>query len=118
MNITDALEILGSKALISPDSARALCERIEIDFDEAWIKRWEMQKGEEVAFYRQHGFIPARYGAGEGVDCLELSYKVADILSLRDEKGYLPGHAYSGDGYQAKANARAIADELSRRGVA
>lgn len=118
MTITDAIEILDSTALITPTSACEICAMVGVDFSEGWIKRWEMQQGEEVAFYRAHGFIAHSYGPGEGVDCLQLSYTIADALGLRDEQGHLPGHRFTGESYQARANSQAIAQELSRRGIA
>jgi hypothetical protein len=118
MTITDALELLGSKALISQKAARQICDLAGVDFNEKLMKHWEMIKGCEVVFYQAYGFIPTTYGPGEGVDCVDLSYSIADQLGLRNAQGHLPGHLYTGDGYQAKANSRAIAQELCRRGMA
>jgi hypothetical protein len=118
MTITDALELLGSKALISQKAARQICDLAGVDFKEDLIKQWELIEGREVVFFQAYGFLPTTYGPGSGVDCMELSYHIADQLDLRNAQGHLPGYPYTGAGFQAKANSRAIAQELCRRGMA
>jgi hypothetical protein len=118
MTITEALEILGSKALISQKAARQICDLAGVDFKEDLIKQWELIEGREVVFFQAYGFLPTTYGPGEGVDCMDLSYSIADALGLRNAQGYLPGHQFTGAGFQSKANSRAIAQELCRRGMA
>ena len=109
MNKTEALELLQSgHGILAVATARLLCETLTIPFSHDLILTWETR--EEAR--EKYGFVTTAEGAGEGVDTLSLSYHVCEQLDIE-----APGYSYIGVGKQARANAQAIAQELSRRGV-
>src|SRR5579859_4079400 len=102
--LKDALEVLANgHGVISEESARALCAVVGVPFPEEEVFVWE-SRGDASERY---GFYPFEEGPGHGVNTLDLSYHVARALGLG-----APGVAYSGRGYQARANAQAIAKLL------
>lgn len=110
LKITDALEILADgHAIMAIHSAQKVCEAVQVDFDEKLVMRW---KNRDEAL-RTYGFFAMSNEPGAGVDGLDLSYYVAEQLGLGR-----PGGAFTGKGFQAQANSRAIALFLSKAGKA
>ena len=104
MELTDALEVLANgHGVISEEAGRALCEVVGVPFPEKKVFAWQGRR--DAA--EKYGFYPYEDGPGRGVNTLDLSYHVAQALGLG-----APGVAYSGRGYQARANAAAIAKLL------
>lgn len=117
MNKVEALERIGRKGIITPEAAREICSLLETPFQELLIKHWDFRIGEENLFYYTYSFWPCKYGPGQGVDCTDLSYHIAEQMGLKDAQGYFPGSRFSGAGFQAEANAHAIAQKLSEQGL-
>jgi hypothetical protein len=100
MTVLEALEIVGDgHSVASVEVAKEVCEVFHVSFSEDLIISWQSQQ----QAFECYGFFPFEDGPGEGVECLSLSYHVAKSLGLG-----APGSAFSGRGYQARANAQAI----------
>ena len=102
MVLSEALELLSDgHSVLSEEGARQVCGVFGVSFPDTLVMWWEDVEGA----YDRYGFVPVEDGPGSGVACLDLSYHVASALGLG-----APGSAYSGRGFQARANSRAIAE--------
>jgi hypothetical protein len=106
MLVREAIECLDGHAVMSPDSARQVCEAIGVDFNERLVMSW--QTAQEAI--QTLGFFPVA-SIGQGVDGLDLSYHIAEQLNLGR-----PGAGFTGRGFQSRANQQAIRQKLSEAG--
>ncbi len=108
MDRLEALELLSDgHSVLSEEETRQVCEVFNLPFPGDLVMRWESEQDA----YDRYGFLPFEDAPGSGVGTLDLSYHVARKLGLG-----APGSAYSGRGFQARANSWAIADLLREDG--
>lgn len=106
--VFESLEILANgHTIMTVLSAMKVCEAVEVEFDTKLAMVW---RNREHAL-KTYGFFAMDNKPGKGVDGLDLSYYVAEKLGLGR-----PGQQFSGKGFQAQANSRAIAQHLSKTG--
>src|SRR6266536_2525360 len=107
MELSEALAWLSDgHSVLGVEGAIALCEAVGVPFSGELVFAWESTE----QAWGDFGFMAAASGPGTGVNCLALSYHVAKALGLG-----APGRGYSGRGFQAQANGRAIARLLVSR---
>lgn len=95
-----ALDLLREgHAVIAVEQARAIADALGVTLDESLIQRWG---GAEDA-YKSHGVFATQGGPGSGVGMLELGYSLCSLLGV-----YPAGRAYSGRGFQARANVESL----------
>ncbi len=101
LSVEDVLEVLADgHVIIGVKQAERICSVLGTSFDPLLTMAWE--NAEQAR--QKYGFFLVREGAGTGVDVLDLSYSVAKRLGLG-----APGSAFTGKGFQARANSEAIA---------
>ena len=110
MEQKEALELLSDgHTIVAPERAEEVCRLAGVAFDRAkLVQRWRSDppgtaKGLQMA--------PGQENT-EGVYSLTLGYYLAEQLQLGT-----PGGAFNGRGFQARANADAIAVKLGWRTV-
>ena len=104
MEVTDVLEVLADgHVVLTEEAARQVCQVMGVSFPERSVMRW---KDRDDAM-RRYAFMPYEDTPGAGVGSLELSYHLAEELGVGT-----PGSAFVGKGFQARANAQAIARKL------
>jgi hypothetical protein len=100
MEVSEALVLLSDgHSVLTEEAARAVCGVLGVAYPTELVISWQ---GAADAFGR-YGFLPYDDVPGSGVEGLDLSYHVARSLGLG-----APGSGFTGRGFQAQANARAI----------
>lgn len=104
MTREDALEIIAEgKSIITINYAREVCRALNVPpIDESKTMVWKSAKDARERF----GIFPNQEGPGGGVSVLDISYHVLKQLDFPQP---YPGASYTGQGFQARANAKAIA---------
>jgi hypothetical protein len=109
MQVQEALEYLADgHAILHVDTAKEVCQAIGVPFSDECILTWNSRRDAS----QRYQFVSIEDGPGTGVGSLELSYYVTKQLGLG-----APGTAFTGKGFQAQANSRAIAQKLKQEQV-
>jgi hypothetical protein len=107
LTTSEALEVLSDgHSVVLEQVAQCICTVFNVPLDEKLLIRWNSREDAWARF----GFTARSDGPGTGARSLELSYYVAEKLGLGR-----PGAPFSGRGFQAQANGRAIAQFLSSK---
>lgn len=104
-SVEDAINALDGHAVLTVEGAKEICQTLGVPFDETLIFSWETSR----QALDDYGFFPYTEGKGSGVDALRLSYTIVQQLGIQPA----PGNAFSGKGFQARANREAIREKLT-----
>ncbi len=104
MEMRDVLSVIADgHSVLALETVQDVCRTLGILFPVDLSFTWNNQQ----EAWETYGFFPYEEGPGVGVNALSFSYYVAKQMGVG-----APGHGFTGRGFQAQANSRAVAQKL------
>lgn len=99
--VEEVLECLDGHTILTEQAAQDMCDALIVPFAPGLVMHWH----DAVEAQEKYGVHGAKYNSG--VDSLELSYHICEMLHID-----APGRHYTGKGFQAQANQKALREHF------